>query len=47
MRLFAFWALRGYTPAQLVALTPIEKAFLGASRDLFYEELEEMFGGGK
>ena len=47
MRLLAFWALRGYTPAQLAALTPAEKIFLAEAREMYYKELNTIFGGGK
>lgn len=45
MELLAFWALRGYTPAQLAALTAAEKCFLSGARDLYYDEIRAMMGG--
>lgn len=45
MRLLAFWALRGYTPAQLAALTPAEKIFLAAAREMYYNEINKAIGG--
>lgn len=47
MRLLAFWALRGYTPAQLAALTPAEKIFLAEAREMYYNEINKAIGGGK
>lgn len=47
MNLLAFWALRGYTPAQLASLTAAEKAFLEGARDLYYTELNTALGGGR
>lgn len=47
MNLLAFWALRGYTPAQLASLTAAEKAFLEGARDLYYKEINTVLGGGK
>lgn len=46
MNLLAFWALRGYTPAQLAALTAAEKAFLEGARDLYYRKISAILGGG-
>ena len=47
MRLLAFWALRGYTPAQLAALTTVEKIFLAEAREMYYKEINKAIGGGK
>ena len=39
MRLFAFWALRGYKLSDLAALTESEKMFLSATCEIYNEEL--------
>ena len=41
----AFYAVRGYRPAELAAMSHTELMFLDAARARYYNELEVMFGG--
>ena len=46
MQLLAFFAARGYPPDVLASLSAREKLFLRAARELYYEDLSAVFGGG-
>lgn len=39
MNSYAFWALRGYKPNDLAALTEAEKIFLSAAREIYNSEM--------
>ena len=41
----AFYAVRGYRPAELAAMSAAEKVFLAAARARYYQETEVMADG--
>ena len=45
LRMFAFYAVRGYSLSELAETTSLERRFLHHSMMMYYEDVNKAFGG--